>query len=564
MPEAKEKTWLLHRTMERRQFLRGTLASALSMPAALSLLEACATSSPTKPSAGGVKLPNYLPFRGPKPDLPPNGAVEPAYLRFPSHLVRSVNETPGRCGDLTLLYLALEPPPAPLAQNAAWQALNKALNVKLEFVGADPLTFATKFATIAASGDLPDAMGLPLFTGLPNLPQFLKAACADLTPHLAGDAVKDYPNLANLPTFSWKSYVNSSGIYAVPIPASQFFNGFFYDKGRFDRLGLQLPKNADDLTRLLKALTRPQAGQYACGYAAGQGTIAHLTIFRQIFRAPNNWKLERGRLIKDIETEEHKAAVGYMRDLQTAGVFNPDAQTQSLSALSGFFIRGQIQILVLGWPGYANLWDQYNAVHPGSQIYNMPMFGHDGGKGSFFTINGTQPTYVAIKKASTERVKELLRVLNFMSAPFGTVEHALRTYGVKDVDYSLDRDGNPRPTDRARSDLTSTLVPPWVRGLGGPPPVLYDPNSSDFARVAHQMESELAPMLVTDPTQGYYSPTQDAKGTVLTQLITDRLTAIINGRAPLSDHDQLVKDWRAQGGDQIRAEYEAAIAKRGG
>lgn len=94
--------------------------------------------------------------------------------------------------------------------------------------------------------------------------------------------------------------------------------------------------------------------------------------------------------------------------------------------------------------------------------------------------------------------------------------------------------------------------------------MLYDPNSSDFARVAHQMESELAPMLVTDPTQGYYSPTQDAKGTVLTQLITDRLTAIINGRAPLSEHDQLVKDWRAQGGDQIRAEYEAAIAKRGG
>ncbi|GAA3306974.1 hypothetical protein [Nonomuraea dietziae] len=45
---------------------------------------------------------------------------------------------------------------------------------------------------------------------------------------------------------------------------------------------------------------------------------------------------------------------------------------------------------------------------------------------------------------------------------------------------------------------------------------------------------------------------------------TDRVTSIIAGRAPVSDLDQLVKDWRAQGGDKIRAEFESVIQKNGG
>jgi putative aldouronate transport system substrate-binding protein len=39
----------------------------------------------------------------------------------------------------------------------------------------------------------------------------------------------------------------------------------------------------------------------------------------------------------------------------------------------------------------------------------------------------------------------------------------------------------------------------------------------------------------------------------------DGLLAIIFGRADVSSLDQLVKDWRAQGGDQIRSEFEQAL-----
>ena len=44
-------------------------------------------------------------------------------------------------------------------------------------------------------------------------------------------------------------------------------------------------------------------------------------------------------------------------------------------------------------------------------------------------------SFMAIKKGSPERVKELLRVMNFLAAPFGSQEFHLLNYGVKDVDY---------------------------------------------------------------------------------------------------------------------------------
>ena len=37
-------------------------------------------------------------------------------------------------------------------------------------------------------------------------------------------------------------------------------------------------------------------------------------------------------------------------------------------------------------------------------------------------------------------------------------------------------------------------------------------------------------------------------------------SGIAAGRKSMSDLDQLVKDWKAQGGDKIRDEYQKAIA----
>ena len=163
----------------------------------------------------GVRLPRFIPIQGPTPDLSgdPTRGVNDGYLAFPKDkLYRSVPTPPGKGGDLTTLTQTLFPPPPLLEQNAAWQEVNKRLNANLKLNIVLNTDYRQRLSTTIAGGELPDLMYI---VPIQSLPQFLQAKCANLTPYLSGDAVKDYPNLAALPTLAWKATVYSGGIYAV-------------------------------------------------------------------------------------------------------------------------------------------------------------------------------------------------------------------------------------------------------------------------------------------------------------------------------------------------------------
>ena len=150
------------------------------------------------------------------------------------------------------------------------------------------------------------------------------------------------------------------------------------------------------------------------------------------------------------------------------------------------------------------------------------------------------------KKASADRIKELLGVLNFLASPFGSAEHLLINYGVKDTDYKLDNNGNPVLTDKGKADTNS----PWTY-ISRPPTSIFDANARDFANLQNDEKADLAAG-VADPTLGYYSPTYGATGTLLAQKFNDTIAEIIAGTRPLTDYDAAVSDWRSGGGDKIK------------
>src|SRR6266851_1681481 len=104
---------------DRRAFVvRSSLLAAGTLGA--SLLQACAPASPSAPApaAGGAtkpgggtsaKLPTYVPFQGPKPDLAGNEqGLDPAYFKFPTDLTTTVTTPPGDGSTITALtYLTL-------------------------------------------------------------------------------------------------------------------------------------------------------------------------------------------------------------------------------------------------------------------------------------------------------------------------------------------------------------------------------------------------------------------------------------------------------------------------
>ncbi len=165
------------------------------------------TSGPTPNSSGAVvsktgkvQLPTYVPPNWPTPDVP-GGTITPAgFTSYPQKLIRSVANPPGKGTQVTITTQTLAALPTPMDSNPVWQELNKRTGVTLNLNITPFADYGAKIPTILASGDMPDMLFLPNGQQVAGFPAFLDAKCADLTPFLSGDAVKDYPNLAAHPT----------------------------------------------------------------------------------------------------------------------------------------------------------------------------------------------------------------------------------------------------------------------------------------------------------------------------------------------------------------------------
>src|SRR5262249_11698879 len=206
-------------------------------------------------AAGGTQklsslLPTYVPYQTTlKADLPSTGkGIDDAWSKFPAQPFKSVQEAPGRGGDINIVSGSAWPPYTPPDQNPMLQELNKRLNANLKLDITTLTDYNTKFNTLVAGSNLPDVFWVG---ATPNLVDFLKQQCADLTPYLAGDAVKTYPNLANLNTNTWKGTIFGGAIMGLPSPLGAMGNIIQINKTRWDaEIGADArPKNADDLKR---------------------------------------------------------------------------------------------------------------------------------------------------------------------------------------------------------------------------------------------------------------------------------------------------------------------------
>jgi putative aldouronate transport system substrate-binding protein len=180
---------------------------------------------------------------------------------------------------------------------------------------------------------------------------------------------------------------------------------------------------------------------------------------------------------------------------------------------------------------------------------------HDGGAPINYLTGGFGATNV-LKQASPDRIKELLRIADWLSAPFGSQEDLLLTYGLKDQDYTLDANGNPVPTQAGKMNAGYM---PWMY-ISQHPQVSYQADLPGFAKAAWDAEHVIIPTGVLDPTLGLDSATSYKSGATAAKAVSDGLNDLILGRQPMSNYEASVKAWQTQAGNQIRSEYLAAMA----
>ncbi|HEV7665000.1 MAG TPA: extracellular solute-binding protein [Chloroflexota bacterium] len=554
--------------LTRRGFMRlaanGLVAGALGTPL---VFAACRPAAPGGGTPAGVsrsaltaglKLPTHVPFQAPKPDMEPTvSGVPPVYNAYPSGPLKTVPGPIGKGGDVTLTGRFIGPPATPFEQNVAWQEMNKQVGFNLKFNMYPQADYATRLQTLIAGGQLPDIfVQASQASTMQSEPEFMEAQAADLTTFLAGDAIKDYPNLANLPSYAWPTMVFNGKIFGIP----RLKGGLAGPNGTsliaqgkaFDAIGQGSLtfKNTGEFSSALKAVTNARAGVFALGQT---GLIAPHWWFAQCFGAPNQWRSVGGKLTRDWETDEYRAALAYFRSLWDMGVVHPE--TPSGGPTNGFYAGKHVL-----WPNsfiaFDTTWASSVRQDPDFKPRVITPFSADGSVQPVYHLGLGQTGRTVLRKASPERVKELLGLLNYFVAPFGSQEYLLLYYGVQGADWTYDAQGNPRQTEQgARDVLTTNLWFPFVT----PPDALYNPALGDYVKVARQAQVESFALALTNPVAGLYSKTDASQGTALTQRIADTVTGIAYGRDGLSALDEAVRTWRRDGGDQIRAEYEQAL-----
>jgi putative aldouronate transport system substrate-binding protein len=191
-------------------------------------------------------MPSFIPLaNGPKLDYHSSDPrVSDGFDNYPKPYQSWTKAPPGTGSTVNVYAINYYPPPTPYDQNPTWHEVNKQLNANVQmtiFAGADN---RVKFPTLMAGNDLPDIMHI--FLGITNAPpgitEFIKTKCADLTPYLAGDAIKDYPNLAHYTNYTWRSGVVNNKIYAIPIARPPIGPVMMYRKDLLDKVERELQR----------------------------------------------------------------------------------------------------------------------------------------------------------------------------------------------------------------------------------------------------------------------------------------------------------------------------------
>jgi putative aldouronate transport system substrate-binding protein len=550
--------------MNRRSFI-GAAAATAGAAAAAPLLAACGTSVSSSPGAASASqlakiMPAYVPRTLIKPDFASVDGSAPGYLNYPTTLVRSVSGIPGDGGSYTAITPLWASIPSP-SGNTYYAAVNKALGASFSMQPANGDNYSTILPPLFSGSKLPDWIQIPSFwTGPLNFGQATAAKLADLTPYLAGDKVKRYPNLAAIFPGAWQAGIWNDKIYGIPVFGSEFTVGYYlyYRADVLDKLGIGTPtvKSASDLLDLGKEINNPAKKQWAFDDIWG--------YLYQPFGMTTSWTAnDKGDLVSPYETENIIEAMNFEAKVIKAGLMNPDSIAGDTGTSKQRFWSGQMLIM----PDGQGAWDWTDAqsgtaANKGYVRMAFPFFTASGSANPAMPLlNGASYLSYLNKSLSPSQIEELLRIANYLAAPFGTYEYTLVNYGTPNVDYTMGSNG-PVLTATGTKQVASTYS-----FLAAPISVDNNPGYPEVTRVSSVFAQQNA-------KYGYKPLFYDLNVTVPSNLAAANaytpftetaniMYEVVRGRKTIADYQATVKQWQANGGNALRKFYERVRAKYG-
>ncbi len=486
------------------------------------------------------------------PDIASENGSSPGYTRWipQNELGVSVPEPRGGGADLTAMTPLWGTQPRP--GNAYWTAMDEGIGVRMNWRIQDGNVYGQKLAAMLASSDIPDLVCIPDWEFDGQIPQAISSRFADLGPYLSGDTVLDYPNLAAIPTEAWQASVFGGALRGLPMPQNSDGGSgtlLFYRQDIFDTNGWTQPTSAQEFYDFCMEITNARDRVWAIDDPLWFAERMYGVLPES---KPLYWRRENGRLINRVETEEFVEALEWTRTLFEAEVVHPDAVAATGDSAVRF-AAGECLMYTQGSGNWYPTVAEQRASNPDFHMNAMDFFAPDGGQPVLWTCNGASIWTFVNKNLSEERVRAALELANFTAAPYGTVEHRLRQYGIEDTHYTLE-DGLPVRTEQGNAEV----VPESYVFICSPESVIASPDlpqvTEDFTAWQQRNFG-----FAQDPVFIGRQVQEPARLAGISDGFDDLVNDVVRGRRSMRDLRNAVDDWRRNGGDELRDFYQRLL-----
>ncbi|MCC8339559.1 extracellular solute-binding protein [Streptomyces sp. R1] len=547
----------------RRSFLASTAVATAAVAGGVPLLSACGgTDGGSRDGTTSGKdaekiLPAYVASNVVAPDIPSkNGSAVGFTGKLDlADLKTSVPKKLGKGGKVTVMSPFWGSPPK--EDNAYYRAMNDLIGVDVVWQNQDGNTYDQKLGAVLASSEVPDVVVVPGWNMTGKIPSAIIGKFADLGPYLSGDAVKEYPNLAAIPTDAWQRSIFGDKLRGLPMPSS-YVTGIvpLYRRDIFEKQGYEVPRSCDEFMSLAKDATNARAKRWAC-------LDMKWTAFNAFGVLSGNekslgWNEVDGKLVYRIETDEYLEALEWTRKLFAAGVVHPDAKLGKSNAADPGpkFAAGEFLIYNQDMSQWWSRTAEQATQNPEFEIWGTDVWGHDGGAPTLWAQNPAGIFAFVNKKASEAVIRDVLAVANVTAAPYGTKEYMATNYGVEGTHYTVEN-GVPTKTDQGNIDVMNAYVM-----VASPAATIAHP---DFPQVAKgQVEWQQRMGAVTRKPSFYgMQITEPARWTNLSNDFEQLEDDVVRGRKKISDVQQAVSDWKSKGGDKLRDWYRKILDENG-
>lgn len=445
--------------------------------------------------------------------------------------------------DMLCLFDGNEPP----VDNEAYRKIAEYTQVELKYIWAPGGgSYNEKVNTLLASGDLPT-----FFLVTDNkLPTVLSA--------VQGGAFWDLTDY--IPQYEHLNSVNPNIYYNLSLEGRSWFiprtrpivkDGIIYRKDWLENLGLEEPKNLDELYEVLRAFTEDDPDGNGKKDTYGLADLKGLNRFRYLVCAiggVNEHGFIDGEIVFDHEQPEYKQVLDFYRKLYQNGYMNQDFPLIELAGIWEKVNKNEAG-MIFSDPEQITYFEELKKIVPTATFDTFATLGADRSKLSAGFNGG-----FAITKNGAKSEEELKRALLFLDDLCSDTVQNLFVWGVEGTHYTM-KDGKAMRTEEQNS-LYQNEVYRWeralrIRDINEAIPGILSPEQEAYQTVVKETTDKLIP----NDCITFTSPTWSTEGPTLNQIINDARTQYIMGEIDEAGWEAAVAQWRASGGDQVKKEY---------